>query len=603
MNYYEQNIELLARRPEQDLDIIALPTDADRRLTYLGIDEGVKVFVDDADKPLIVDQQIDSNNLPTSQLKQLIFMFGIASLQEIEIVAQTTHPDSVFIIIEPLPTLFVHALNDDDFSRLNNIKRYILITAASSEIESTLNIIFSGPLLMLARRPVFYFNSYYRRYDRELVIPYIKVIREFLVYKFSCIGNSAADSLVGLINNLKNLEPLSQSLDVAKLKNRFTGCPAFVVSAGPSLDKNIEQLKRIGDRGLILAVDTIAAKLIKSGIIPHFICSVERVVEVWKYFYEQHTYPDDVYLAVPPLVDHRIVEKFAGRAVLPMRINVREYRWLAQLLGFDSEHFVWMGASCAHMAMGLAVHLGASVVTLVGQDLAFDQDKSHASDTISQNQVAINERKTMYVPGYYGGEVLTNEIWLLFKQLFESYILEINTHVIDATEGGAKIDGTTQMPLAAVIDKYCIQKHDIRESLREHPNNNLQISVIRERLQDYCQRLDEWRMRVATQLSRLEQHYADWDDEMSEQQAVAVYRTLKLTNDFYHECFNDELLQHNIQANIQVIMQRFHLIPEDESLMSLKQNLVVQIELCKLLENTAWIICRLIEENGLQLNA
>ena len=41
------------------------------------------------------------------------------------------------------------------------------------------------------------------------------------------------------------------------------GYPAFIVSAGPSLDKNIDMLKAVKGRGMIMAVDTAIKPLLK----------------------------------------------------------------------------------------------------------------------------------------------------------------------------------------------------------------------------------------------------------------------------------------------------------------------------------------------------
>ena len=51
--------------------------------------------------------------------------------------------------------------------------------------------------------------------------------------------------------------------------------PAFIVSAGPSLDKNIDELKNIKGRGVIMAVDTAIKPLLKKGIVPDIVASVD----------------------------------------------------------------------------------------------------------------------------------------------------------------------------------------------------------------------------------------------------------------------------------------------------------------------------------------
>ena len=44
--------------------------------------------------------------------------------------------------------------------------------------------------------------------------------------------------------------------------------PAIIVSAGPSLNENIEELKKAKNKAFIIAVDTAMKPLLRNGIIP-----------------------------------------------------------------------------------------------------------------------------------------------------------------------------------------------------------------------------------------------------------------------------------------------------------------------------------------------
>ena len=53
------------------------------------------------------------------------------------------------------------------------------------------------------------------------------------------------------------------------LFGNFEGVPLVLVSAGPSLDRNVRQLAGIDQRCFILAVDTALRPLLAAGIEPH----------------------------------------------------------------------------------------------------------------------------------------------------------------------------------------------------------------------------------------------------------------------------------------------------------------------------------------------
>src|SRR4029077_4950210 len=69
-------------------------------------------------------------------------------------------------------------------------------------------------------------------------------------------------------NVLSNWEYLHDP-DAGSWFGRFANMPLVIVSAGPSLDRNVRDLKGMEDRCFILAVDTALRPLLAAGIVPH----------------------------------------------------------------------------------------------------------------------------------------------------------------------------------------------------------------------------------------------------------------------------------------------------------------------------------------------
>lgn len=179
---------------------------------------------------------------------------------------------------------------------------------------------------------------------------------------------------------MKNLKHLPRSKDVSLLKNAMLNVPAIVVSAGPSLNKNIKQLQGLKNKAVIIAVDTIAQRLCNEGVVPDFICSIERGIETYTYFYEGKTYPVESTLVGPLVLYPEVFEEFSGEVVIPMRGNVGEFIWLKEIMGLKDDYSISIGLSCAHVAFGVAEHIGASPIILIGQDLAYgsSEKETHA---------------------------------------------------------------------------------------------------------------------------------------------------------------------------------------------------------------------------------
>ena len=72
----------------------------------------------------------------------------------------------------------------------------------------------------------------------------------------------------------KNMEQLHQALEPYDISDR----PCIIVSAGPSLDKNIRQLKQIQGKAFTIVVDAALRTALKAGIRPDLVCTVDARV-------------------------------------------------------------------------------------------------------------------------------------------------------------------------------------------------------------------------------------------------------------------------------------------------------------------------------------
>lgn len=599
MNKFDQNLQVLETKGTHFLSLNEQI--GETALSYEGTDEeGTKWFWDERGTPVAITSEFDSANLPDKELKQIIFFFGLTSIEEIVEVSRYANPSSLFVIIEPNLSVLRYALNIEDFSKLASIN-YMIAAVEANQMDEVLKSLVATKAFLLLKKPVFYLNSYYRRRDITLVKEYIIQIRDSIKHKFFRIGNSILDSLLGLIHNMQNLKAISVAPDTAAMKDCFKGYPAFVVAAGPSLDKNIEYLKKVGTRGIIIAVDTIAEKLVKNGIIPHVISSVERL-NVWEYFFENKPpYYEHSYFVAPPVVQPAIIKAFNGRSILPMRQSVREYRWLSDILGLSEDYKVWMGASCVHTGIGLALHIGASPIVLVGQDLAYGEDitKTHASGT-EYDKLPMEAEiadDILTVEGYYGQDVKTRLIWNDFRVILENLVGDLSIRVINATEGGARIKGTEQKSLSEVIAEFCTREIDGFSVFRNIPQTSIDWSGVSEKMRKYVNQLELLSSESLEHLKQLQDVRDKWEYYIDQLGTDGIFKILSKTDEFFQLIPRDELLYHNLQGPMVILLQKFHLIPENGSLESIRDNLLVQIEFCTMFTDTVWLVAQVIQEN------
>ncbi|GMA61007.1 motility associated factor glycosyltransferase family protein [Alicyclobacillus fastidiosus] len=281
------------------------------------------------------------------------------------------------------------------------------------------------------------------------------------------IGNSIYDTLVGVYNTLDNAQEIICSPQLSSLRNAFMGKPAFIVSNGPSLDRNIDTLTRAVGKSLIITAESSLRPCLIRGIRPDAVAVTERTPNVYHIHFENQRLPSDLVLIGLTLIDPRIPKLFQGSFVPVFRSGESSCRWIQQTLT-DDVCGLHSGSSSAHLAFEFAVWTGANPIVFVGQDLAFGRDKTthsqlsaYAESTLAHQVKSLREQPAFYVPGVNGERVLTTRLWDEFRAWFEDQIsLHPEVHFIDATEGGAYIHGTELMTLDEVVSTYCTEYVD-----------------------------------------------------------------------------------------------------------------------------------------------
>ena len=227
--------------------------------------------------------------------------------------------------------------------------------------------------------------------------------------------------------------------------------PCIVVASGPSLEKNVKHLLKAKDKALIFCADSAADYLVSQGIIPDMICTVDSNKQGDCFTNESlHKIP----LAITTTSSSDQIDKIDNPEVMYFGSMSILHGQVFEMLGYDMP-FVFGGGSVACTIFELAVELGFRTIILCGQDLALTNNMAHAGKG-ELVDVDVSPYNLQYTEGYYGDQVLTRSDFMLYLEWYRSKISTLNDMtIINATEGGAKIDGTIQMPLKDAIDEYC----------------------------------------------------------------------------------------------------------------------------------------------------
>lgn len=136
-------------------------------------------------------------------------------------------------------------------------------------------------------------------------------------------------------------------------------------------------------------------------------------------------------------------------------------------MGYEFPNVV-SGGSVSTEAFMIALQMGFKNIVLIGQDLAFTGGVSHTKgieDALGDNDSYIKSRQIVEVEGINGERLQTDYQMWFYKQWFEKVIriYKDKIYVIDATEGGARIEGAEIKSLEEVIKTQCNKELDVHK--------------------------------------------------------------------------------------------------------------------------------------------
>ncbi|MFQ6048056.1 MAG: motility associated factor glycosyltransferase family protein [Phycisphaerae bacterium] len=283
-------------------------------------------------------------------------------------------------------------------------------------------------------------------------------------------------SLMTLVNNARitcknvayNLPTYLASPPIDVLHRRFGGYPAIVVAAGPSLSRNIHLLHQAKGRAVICCVQTVFRMLLRLGIVPDFVTSLDYH-EISKRFFEDIDDFGQVHLVAEPKATWHVIDTYRGA------ISLLENSFARRCLGdrLAARGSLRAGSTVAHLAFYLAEYLGCDPIILVGQDLGFSDglyyspgaaihdawraelNRFHTIEMKEWERIARHRPMLRKAEDIHGRAIYTDEQMFTYAQQFERDFAASNCRVIDATEGGISKAGAQTMPLAEALRRFC----------------------------------------------------------------------------------------------------------------------------------------------------
>ncbi len=406
------------------------------------------------------------------------------------------HSNTFVVIFEQNIYIFLAMLYLFDLEKLLKDPKVIFFVGDFHDISQEFQQFLLTGGLLRCTMPTCVFTNSAKRYFKKKYLHLHQSIMQLITFCTINIGNDPYDNLIGFHNLINNVNEIIENPYLSSFKNKFYNKPAFIVANGPSLDKNIEILKKIKDKGLMIAAGSSVIPLLKEEIKPDAMCILERTEQAFLHHFRGIEYPEELVLLGLAIIDKRNYQTFQGPRIPIFRSREAMNRWVNRFIGDES--CLSGGSNVSHLAYEAAIYMGANPIIFVGQDFAFAPDGAHHSKKSryyeGSSQSDYDKNKVVDVDSNDGKSISSTPLWTFFRKGLEEMIMNTpHITVINATEGGAKINGTTCMPLMEAIELYC--KKPLKKKLytivsESKETINLKHRMIR--LHDLADELDKY---------------------------------------------------------------------------------------------------------------
>jgi hypothetical protein len=349
--------------------------------------------------------------------------FGLGYLAE---AFSESFPDKPLLVIEKDEHLFSRALTCRDLSKL--FSKPGLKFCIGEEAEAVMMRVEQLPLqqLCILRVTAVQHNPYYQRIGTLLSSIFDK--RRVNINTLRRFGE------LWVRNLLSNLQSFITNPGIRIAKDSFTGIPALVVAAGPSLDEVLPLLGSLRERFLIVAVDTSYRFCRAAGVEADFLVTVDP--QYWNSRHLDWLERNRTVLVSESSAHPRVFH--TSEAPAQVICYVSSFfplgKYIEEILG--ERGLIGAGGSVATTAWDLCRYLGCCSIHMAGLDLGFPGKKTHAKGAffeeamhIQSSRIATAEQMSFaYVHqaqptalrNNRGGLTLTDRRMLIYKSWFEN---------------------------------------------------------------------------------------------------------------------------------------------------------------------------------------
>ncbi|ENJ5392891.1 motility associated factor glycosyltransferase family protein [Campylobacter coli] len=484
MNLLEKNIQALLSGVNEPLGNKLLNFIQNKTCFRFNIDENLNIYDKTHNVFMYENLEEEINFFYQSILEKtprypFVCIYGIGNALLIKNLAK--HYKHLFVFESEIE-LFILALSTIDLSEELKVYKVVLFDCVAKDLEIQIAMIFDQQSILeyLSLYEMFISSHYYLKYYETSILS----LNELCIKSASvAIRNADITCFLPLLTHgqfLQNIPSMLESIPFQRIlsqrKNKFEN--AIVVSAGPSLTKQLPLLKAYQDKAVIFCADGALSMLEKKGIVPDYVTNLDFTDLAMKFFQNKENLKQSIIAlecATHPNVAHSLK---AENCMIVLRNKA-----LYQRFNFNDFGYIDTGTHVSHFSYTLALALGFKNIIMIGQDLAFDEEGNSHSKGFDFGEKFSGEENIdkLKVPAYGGkGEVLTHITWNDYRIKLE-YLFACNDQkakFYNATEGGARINFTEELSFKECCEKLLTKekpKFELPKSLTKNRSDKLLV--------------------------------------------------------------------------------------------------------------------------------
>ncbi|EPZ8456326.1 6-hydroxymethylpterin diphosphokinase MptE-like protein [Campylobacter coli] len=483
MSILEKNIQALLSGVNEPLGNKLLNFIQNKTCSRFNIDENLNIYDKTHNVFMYENLEEELNFFYQSILEKtprypFVCIYGIGNALLIKNLAK--HYKHLFVFESEIE-LFILALSTIDLSEELCSGKIYLVDIEEERVDIQLLILFDMKDMFeyLSLYEMFVNNSFYKQFCEKTwceTDEFCKKNIEIVIRDSGLNSNLSFQSYFHFLQNIPSmLESIPFQRILSQRKNKFDN--AIVVSAGPSLAKQLPLLKACQDKAVIFCADGALSMLEKEGIVPDYVTNLDFTDLAMKFFQnkENKTSLNILSCATHPNVAHSLK---AENCMIVLRNKA-----LYQRFNFNDFGYIDTGTHVSHFSYTLALALGFKNIIMIGQDLAFDEEGNSHSKGFDFGEKFSGEENIdkLKIPAYAGkGEVLTHTTWNDYRIKLE-YLFACNDQkakFYNATEGGARINFTEELSFKECCEKLLTKEKpqfELPKSLTKNRSDKLLV--------------------------------------------------------------------------------------------------------------------------------